>query len=703
MPKTSKKCKFRGTPAWKKETNGGEKSTSATEPTIDGGTCSQEDYSEEQLIPMKTTASEQKLGSGSSTASHYEENAYSYRFVELSSLMRTFEEFHKCKGGKIVFNEDQAKRYGNSSLIYLECTKCKKRASLQTVGTSNKQWQASNAMDVNRRIVYSACEMGVGREAIAVMCEIFNMPPPCSTPSWDKHQEALYAAHLKAVATRLEAARQEVHDLHCQRNPDTTEDIIDVTVSFDGTWSKRGFTAPFGIGFAISAETGQVLDYDFASKLCLPCSRNKKNLSEEVFKTWYATHKPYCTENHTGSSGSMEREIAKKIWARTESYHMRFKYMICDGDSKAYQSVWNMYGCCDVCEKYENIDRKNSEYKKWISSEDHKEWKNKHDFGQADCNRVMKLDCVGHVQKRVGTTLRELRKKTSGKLKDGLPVGGRKHRLTDKAIDKLQQYYGRAIRKNTQPEELIPEEADKVIKQMQNDIKAVLFHSCCIESNDERHKYCPPGKDSWCKYKRTGTFENNDHHLAAVFLEFLMPVFDRLSDQSLLRRCLPGLSQNRNESLNSLVWVRAPKHKFFGPERVDMAAIGAILQFNDGASSKHLVMANAGIGAGQHSRHRSAQKDARRVSDAISKATAVLKQRRAKIRVAKKQANEEAANAEGGPSYLSGGFNDIDPLATMSSDEEDMQPLSRLLRVQGSDDEDNLPLSAFQNKRQRTQ
>ena len=32
-----------------------------------------------------------------------------------------------------------------------------------------------------------------------------------------------------------------------------------------------------------------------------------------------------------------------------------------------------------------------------------------------------------------------------------------------------------------------------------------------------------------------------------------------------------------------------------------MAAIGAILQFNDGASSKHLLMANAGIGARQHS------------------------------------------------------------------------------------------------------
>lgn len=54
----------------------------------------------------------------------------------------------------------------------------------------------------------------------------------------------------------------------------------------------------------------------------------------------------------------------------------------------------------------------------------------------------MKLDCIGHVQKRAGTALREFRKKNAGKLKDGLPVGGRKHRLTDSCIDKLQKYNG---------------------------------------------------------------------------------------------------------------------------------------------------------------------------------------------------------------------------------------------------------------------
>ena len=69
---------------------------------------------------------------------------------------------------------------------------------------------------------------------------------------------------------------------------------------------------------------------------------------------------------------------------------------------------------------------KSNEYKKWVASDAHEKWKDDHDLRKADCPRVMKLDCIGHVQKRAGTALRELRKKTAGKLKDGLPIGGRK-------------------------------------------------------------------------------------------------------------------------------------------------------------------------------------------------------------------------------------------------------------------------------------
>ncbi|GFW04290.1 uncharacterized protein TNCV_5047131 [Trichonephila clavipes] len=59
---------------------------------------------------------------------------------------------------------------------------------------------------------------------------------------------------------------------------------------------------------------------------------------------------------------------------------------------------------------------------------------------------VSKIECVGHVQKRMGTRLRKL-KQMSSKLSDGKSIGG-KGRLTDRMIDLITTYYGNAIRQN---------------------------------------------------------------------------------------------------------------------------------------------------------------------------------------------------------------------------------------------------------------
>ena len=206
------------------------------------------------------------------------------------------------------------------------------------------------------------------------------------------------------------------------------------------------------------------------------------------------------------------------------------------------------------------------------------------------------------------------------------------------------------------PGDLTSDEVRKQIKVMQGDIMAVLYHSCNI-SEKQRHKYCPSGINSWCQFQRIGTFDNKDHHLDAVFFELLEPIFKRLSDESLLRRCLPGFSQNSNESLNSLVWVRAPKHRYYGPQRVEMAAMGAVLQFNDGAASKHLVMEKAGIPAGDHSASISAEKDKKRMHFSKCKASQKPKMVRRKLRQGKLKADEERRMHEGS-SYSAGKFND---------------------------------------------
>eukprot|EP00795_Rhopilema_esculentum_P005619 gene5619-10830_t len=47
---------------------------------------------------------------------------------------------------------------------------------------------------------------------------------------------------------------------YCQETP------VEVAVSYDGTWSKRGFTANFGLGIVISVDSGQDLYFKFLSK-----------------------------------------------------------------------------------------------------------------------------------------------------------------------------------------------------------------------------------------------------------------------------------------------------------------------------------------------------------------------------------------------------------------------------------------------------
>ena len=73
-------------------------------------------------------------------------------------------------------------------------------------------------------------------------------------------------------------------------------------------------------------------------------------------------------------------------------------------------------------------------------------------YGDGDCKSysyvkdtypgitVYKLECVGHVQKRVGTRLRNLKKTIKG-------LAG-KGKLTNVTIDRLQNYYGIAVRQN---------------------------------------------------------------------------------------------------------------------------------------------------------------------------------------------------------------------------------------------------------------
>ena len=67
-----------------------------------------------------------------------------------------------------------------------------------------------------------------------------------------------------------------------------------------------------------------------------------------------------------------------------------------------------------------------------------------------------------------------------------------KGKLTDKTINSLQNFHGIAIRQN----------CDNIF-QIRKAIGAILWHCVDTDKRDENcDQFCPPGENSWCKYKK---------------------------------------------------------------------------------------------------------------------------------------------------------------------------------------------------------
>ncbi|GBN21308.1 hypothetical protein AVEN_240882-1 [Araneus ventricosus] len=126
-------------------------------------------------------------------------------------------------------------------------------------------------------------------------------------------------------------------------------------VSMDGTWLKRGYSSFNGCVSCISVDNGKVLDIEIMSNFCRMCNNmpNSKYCSKHVY----------------------QNQKAYRIFERSEvTRNLQYTQYYGDGDSTAFDAVKDIYGE----------------------------------------NTVTKLECIGQVQKRVGSRLRKLKKIKKG-------------------------------------------------------------------------------------------------------------------------------------------------------------------------------------------------------------------------------------------------------------------------------------------------
>jgi hypothetical protein len=369
-----------------------------------------------------------------------------------------------------------------------------------------------------------------------------------------------------------EAAEEAVLENMENQNP------RDISAAFDGTWQKRGYQSKNGVVTCTSVDTGKVIDVSVLSKYCV--CKNKDN------------HDKSCTKNYDGSSGGMEVVGVKEIFQRSvEKYNVRYINYLGDGDSKSYISV--------VAEK---------------------------PYGDTVVN---KLECVGHIQKRMGARLRRLKNQMKGvKLSDGLPLSGR-NRLTDTCIDQLQTYYGLAIRRNTHD-----------YKCMQKAVWATFFHRKSTDENP-MHEMCPDGEDSWCRYKKaiaTNQHFSHKNSLPEAVMDTIKPIYRELSQPDLLKKCLHGGTQNVNESVNNVIWNRIPKNTFVSYNTLKLGVLDAVACFNKGNIIKCEVLDEIGVQCGRRMIEAMKKIDNDRIRDAKN---SISEYERASRRQKRKQTDEE--------------------------------------------------------------
>jgi len=110
-----------------------------------------------------------------------------------------------------------------------------------------------------------------------------------------------------------------------------------------------------------------VLDVCVKSKYCKSCEYWEKKKDTAEYEDWAEEHHLVCQCNHTGSAGKMEVDAVTEMFKRSETLY-NVKYGSYIGDSKTYKGIID-------AKPYTNFN-------------------------------VAEKECIDHVQKRMGTRLR---------------------------------------------------------------------------------------------------------------------------------------------------------------------------------------------------------------------------------------------------------------------------------------------------------
>jgi len=275
---------------------------------------------------------------------------------------------------KLQLFQENNNRDGLAESLYLKCSCCGTVTPLKT--SKRTGGKGGGAYEVNRRSVLSSHQWG--RAGLVKFCAGMELSPPVTKKAYNQHMIQIEKVAANNAEKLMCEAAKRLSSLVSTEDEDSVVEIngrnvTKVAVSIDGTWQKRGHSSKIGVVFAVSVATGEILDYEVKSLLCKQCaSKDHSDKHSPEYLAWKESHQRHCQVNHVGSSEEMESLGAIDIFSRSvEKRNLMYSTFVGDGDSSCYGKV-----------------------------------KSKMEELYGDKYPVVKEECVGHVQKRLGTALR---------------------------------------------------------------------------------------------------------------------------------------------------------------------------------------------------------------------------------------------------------------------------------------------------------
>lgn len=197
--------------------------------------------------------------------------------------------------------------------------------------------------EINRRLMLAVRILGGGLQSLKMLCAILDITPSFSNNIYYTFLNNLHTAS-KALFEHFQkkAVKEEISE-----NAVAGKEPLNLTVSGDSSWKKRGFSSLFGLATLIGKYTNKVLDVAVKSSFCQSYANWKNKQGTVEYDLWKESHEKVCSANHQGSAGKMEVDAMKEMFARSkELLGVQYEFYIGDGDTKTFKALNECLNSC---------------------------------------------------------------------------------------------------------------------------------------------------------------------------------------------------------------------------------------------------------------------------------------------------------------------------------------------------------------------